>query len=216
MRMEDFQLTGTRPPSVIDCRPSSRNSDRPRSRSGYHVVGDKSNVDELLFASHHPRNENIIKFKPPWSDTTRCKSDLEKAMKVPKMRPLLWTPDDRASVTSQSDRISKKGNNHSVDLNRYRPMKQKPSFCDESLFGPRLQEPSFEAPWAEKVKKPRPFLFCPLDYARLTREASTMSAKYSSSGTLDGRPPSRQGRRPKTASTRPVTVESAQRLTWKP
>lgn len=219
MKMENLELTGTRPPSVTGSRPSSRTSNRPRS--GYHVISNKSSVDELLFTSHHSKNENVINFKPPWSNTPRNKTDIDKVKKMPKMRPLLWTPDDRASVTSQSDRTSK-GHHLHVDydrLNKYRPVKQKPSFCDESLFGPRLEEPSFEAPWADKLKKPRPYLFSPLDYAKLTREGSTMSAKYSSSGTLDGRPPSRQGRRPKTASTRPVTVESAQDIqkpTWKP
>lgn len=219
MRMEDLELTGTRPPSVSGSRPSSRTSNRPRS--GYHVIANKSNVDELLFTAHHPRNDNVIHFKPPWSTTPRGKTDIDKAKKMPKMRPLLWTPDDRASVTSQSDRKSY-GKGHTLDydrLNKYRPTKQMPSFCDESLFGPRLEEPSFEAPWADKTKKPRPYLFSPLDYAKLTREGSTMSAKYSPSGTLDGRPPSRQGRRPKTASTRPVTVESAQDIqkpTWRP
>ncbi|XP_045180506.2 RBPJ-interacting and tubulin-associated protein 1-like [Mercenaria mercenaria] len=225
MRMEDLELTGTRPPSVTGSRPSSRSSHRPGS--GYHVVSDKSNVDELLFTSHHPRTENVANFKPPWTNTPRCNTDIVRAKKMPKMKPLLWSPgEDRATFTSQSDRkvykSSNKGLSHTVDLerlNRYRPVKQKPSFCDESLFGPRLEEPSFEAPWAEKTKKQKPFLFSPLDYARLTREGSTMSAKYSSSGTLDGRPPSRQGRRPKTASTRPVTVECAQDIqnpTWIP
>ncbi|XP_060552216.1 RBPJ-interacting and tubulin-associated protein 1-like [Ruditapes philippinarum] len=225
MRMEDLELTGTRPPSVASSRPSSRTSNRPNS--GYHVVSEKSNVDELLFTSHHPRLDNVKSFKPPWSNTPRCNTDIEKSKKMPRMKPLLWTPsDDRGTYTSQSDkkgyRSSNKGHNHTLDverLNRYRPVKQKPSFCDESLFGPRLEEPSFEAPWADKTKKPKPYLFSPLDYARLTREGSTMSAKYSSSGTLDGRPPSRQGRRPKTASTRPVTVESAEDIhkpTWRP
>ncbi|KAL4217993.1 negative regulation of Notch signaling pathway [Mactra antiquata] len=219
IKMMDLELTGTRPPSAQGCR--SQASSRPKS--GYRVISDKSNVDELLFSSNHSRNETVINFKPPWGNTPRArgKSDLDSSKKKSRMRPLLWTPDDRDTVSSQSDKRAFKGH-HSIDLerlNRYRPVKQTPSFCDESLFGPKLQEPSFEAPWAEKVKKPKPYLFSPVDYARLTREGSTLSAKYSSSGTMDGRPPSRQGRRPKTATTRPVTVESAQDIqkpTWKP
>lgn len=222
MKMENLELTGTRPPSATGSRPSSRTSNRPRS--GYHVVSDKSNVDELLFSSHHPRNDRAPSFKPPWSTTPR-KSEIEKAMKKPKMRPLLWSPGDRVTETSQSDRDAfrpRKSHTPTIDLerlNRYRPVKQIPSFCDETLFGPKLVEPSFDAPWADKVKKPKPFLFSPVDYAQLTREGSAMSAKYSSSGTLDGRPPSRQGRRPNSALTRPVTVESAQDIqkpTWRP
>jgi len=219
--MADLELTGSRPPSVAGVRPSSRN----RPRSGYKVLGNDSSVDELLFSSHHPKHEAEIGFNPPWSTTPRDPSSSSKAfVKKPKMKPMLWAPDSRTSITSHSDRngykSSSKGINHHNDLNRYRPVKQKPSFCDETLFGHKLEEPSFEAPWAEKTKKSRPYLFSPVDYAKLTREASTMSAKYSSSGTMDGRPPSRQGRRPVTATTRPVTVESCMDVntkpTWKP
>lgn len=217
--MMDLELTGTRPPSAQSCRPLSRTSNRPKS--GYRVVSDKSNVDELLFGSEHSKNENVINFKPPWANTPRSKNDSD-GKKKSRMRPLFWAPEGRDIVTSQSEKRAYKGNSHSIDLdrlNRYRPVKQKPSFCDESLFGPRLEEPSFEAPWADKIKKPKPYLFSPVDYAQLTREGSASSAKYSSTGTLDGRPPSRQGRRPKTSSTRPVTVESAQDIhkpTWIP
>ena len=221
--MDNLELTGTRPPSVQSNRPSSRSSNRPRS--GYHKVSESSDVDELLFTSHHPRQEEVVNFKPPWStQTARNRSEKDRQRSKPKMRPLFWAPDERNTVTSQSDRTnilksSNRGNHDSDRLSKYRPRKYTPSFCDETLFGPRLQEPSFEAPWAEKVKKPKPFLFSPIDYAKLTREGSTLSAKYSSVGTLDGRPPSRQGRRPVTATSRPVTVESFQDVdkpNWKP
>ncbi|XP_052762795.1 RBPJ-interacting and tubulin-associated protein 1-like [Mya arenaria] len=221
--MSALELTGSRPPSAGP-RPSSRTSNRPRS--GYKVLADKSSVDELLFGSHHPRHEDEVTFKSPWSTPQReSKSDKERLFsKKPKMRPMLWAPDSRTSVTSHSDRKGFKGStrssNHHNDLDKYRPVKQTPSFCDETLFGHRLEEPSFEAPWAEKTKKVKPYLFSPVDYSKLTREQSTMSAKYSSTGTMDGRPPSRQGRRPVTATTRPVTVESSYDIaikpTWKP
>lgn len=208
--MESLELTGTRPPSVTGHRPSSRNSNRPGS--GYHRLADRSSVDELLFTSHHPRHEDVVNFKPPWTETPRNKKS-EKD-KQPKLKPLLWAPsDNRTSITSQSDRggglrMSNKGFHVDADrLNKYRPKKHTASFCDETLFGPRLEEPSFEAPWAEKVKKGKPLIFSPVDYAKLTREQSACSARYSSAGTMDGRPPSRQGRRPRTATTRPVTVE---------
>ncbi|KAH3709370.1 hypothetical protein DPMN_068832 [Dreissena polymorpha] len=214
--MADLELRGSRPPSVVGIRPPS--SGRPRS--GYKVIADHSDVDELLFTSHHPRSESEVLFRPPWS--TASQEKIEK--KKPKMRPMLWAPDPRQSVTtSHSDQKGFKGSMRSTnhaDLNRYRPVKQKPSFCDEMLFGHKLEEPSFDAPWGEKSKRPRPFLCSPVDYAKLTREGSTLSAKYSSVGTLDGRPPSRQGRRPASANTRPVTVETSYDInvkpTWKP
>ena len=229
--MEDFELIGSRPPSVVSIRPpSTQRTDRPpsaqrsdRPKSGYKTINNKSSVDELLFSSHHNSNreDKPATFKSPWVITPKSKN--EKLFKKSKMRPLLWVPEDRKTGTSQSDRrcnhAVSRSHNHAGDLNRFRPVKQIPSFCDEGLFGPRLDEPSFEAPWAEKTKRKQPFLFSPVDYAKLTREGTTLSAKYSSSGTMDGRPPSRQGRRPVTASTRPVTVEGTQdleRTHWKP
>lgn len=209
--MGDLELRGSRPPSV-----TTRLEGRPRS--GFKLFSDSVE----MFPTHAPKEEQSVNFKPSWAATPRNKTD--KLFRKSKMRPLLWAPEDRASNTSQSERrsthtIVNKGS-QSIDFDKYRPVKQKASFVDESLFGPHLQEPSFEAPWAEKTKKTKPFLFSPVDYAKLTREGSTMSAKYSSSGTLDGRPPSRQGRRPKTASTRPVTVEGTQDLDktmgWRP
>ena len=219
--MDNLELTGTRPPSVASSRPSSRQSNRPRS--GYHMIAEKSNVDELLFSSHHPRHEDIIGFKAPWDETPRHKTERDRPKK-PRGPPLFWSPDTREEnlSSSQSDRGSVLRKSNITDkLNRYRPKKYTASYCDETLFGPKLEEPSFEAPWAEKVRKPRPHLFSPIDYAKLTRDNSSLATKnrYSSAGTLDGRPPSRQGRRPASSDSRPITVESCQNIEkpiWKP
>lgn len=216
--MANLELTGTRPPSAASLRPMSSKS-LARPKSSYHVISDKSNVDELLFTSHHSKiDDDTVNYKSPWVKSY-LKNDHTKISKQTKMRPLFWAPGDRPTFTSHSDRTLGTKSKHSLDLNKYRPVKQVPSFCDETLFGKRLEEPSFAAPWAEKTRAPRPFLFSPLDYTKLTREGSSVGERYSASGTLDGRPPSRQGRRPVTAGTRPVTVESAQDMekpTWRP
>lgn len=219
--MEDLELIGSRPPSVASQRPPSVH-ETTRPRSGYKVVSDISNLDEEFpLPYQNKRTEPVIHFKP--SITPRRRNDVDKLFKKSKLRPLHWAPEERSASTSHSERVDEqhvsRSLNKSINFNRYRPVKQKPSFCDETLFGPRLEEPTFDAPWAQKTKKAKPLLFSPVDYAKLMREGSTLSAKYSSSGTLDGRPPSRQGRRPVTASTRPVTVECAtdvDKKIWKP
>ena len=212
----ELELTGTRPPSVASYRPPSAH----RPRSGYHTVADKSSVDELLFSSHHPRNSEEISFKSPWDSAKEKTNKSDK----PRGKPLLWTPTERTSFSARSQ-ILKTSNRNALtrDFERhqkYKPLKHTPTYVDETLFGPKLEEPSFRAPWAEKVKRPKPFLFSPIDYTKLERESTTdKKVRYSSAGTMDGRPPSRQGRRPVTATTRPVTVESTydiERPTWKP
>lgn len=217
--MDNLELTGTRPPSVASARPpSSQGSHRPRS--GYHTLSDKSSVDELLFSSHHPRHTEEVTFNPPWDDQKNKPIKLEK----PRIKPLLWAPDERSCFSGRSHILKTSNRNsvtHDIDKHqKYKPLKHTPTFVDESLFGPKLEEPSFRAPWAEKVKKPKPFLFSPIDYTKLVRENTTNSKnRYSSAGTMDGRPPSRQGRRPVTATTRPVTVESTydvEKPIWKP
>ena len=216
--MDKLELTGTRPPSVASNRPpSSHGGGRPRS--GYHTLSDKSSVDELLFSSHHPRSSEEVTFNPPW-DSPKETNKLEK----PRNKPNLWSPSERNSLSAKSHVLKSSNRNvliHDYDKHhKYKHLKHTPTFVDESLFGPKLEEPSFRAPWAEKVKKPRPYLFSPVDYTKLVRENTTNSNnRYSSAGTLDGRPPSRMGRRPVTATTRPVTVESTydvEKPTWKP
>ena len=213
----ELELTGTRPPSVASSRPGS--SHRPRS--GYHTVANSSSVDELLFSSHHPtRNSEEMSFKAPWDSVKERTNKSDKT----RAKPLLWAPSERAAFSSRSQ-ILKSSNRNSLTHDfekhqKYKPLKHTPTYVDESLFGPKLEEPSFRAPWAEKVKRPKPFLFSPIDYTKLVRESTTdKKVRYSSAGTMDGRPPSRQGRRPVTATTRPVTVESTydiERPTWKP
>lgn len=212
----DLELTGTRPPSVASLRPPSAH----RPRSGYHTVADKSSVDELLFSSHHPQYKEDITFKPPW-DTPKDRSTLSEK---PRGKPLLWTPDEKTSFSGRIHILKSSNRNvshHDLEKHqKYKPLKHTPSYIDETLFGPRLEEPSFRAPWAENVKRPKPLLFSPIDYSKLVRENTTgKKVRYSSAGTMDGRPPSRQGRRPVTATTRPVTVESMcdiDRPIWKP
>jgi hypothetical protein len=102
----------------------------------------------------------------------------------------------RNSSTSQSTK------------SKHRLTKHTPTFVDESLFGDKLPEPSFESPWAEKIKNNCTPLYwgSPQDYNRQMTQGSMRDKSEPFS--LDGRPPSRQGRRPGSNRNRPLTVES--------
>ncbi|XP_028680060.1 RBPJ-interacting and tubulin-associated protein 1-like [Erpetoichthys calabaricus] len=58
--------------------------------------------------------------------------------------------------------------------NKYRLKSHSPSYCDESLFGPLLEPPSWEAPWSKKEDtfKVRPLLWYPPTLASCSEEAS--------------------------------------------
>lgn len=194
---DTFVITGTRPPSSTGSRP----------RSGYRKVSNTAEVDETLFRSHNftqhhdsPRNDFSLQSKTP------------KDKKLGS--PLIWAPSSTDPKPSNYHNI-KSRINHSHESQKYRFHNHKPTFVDETLFGPKLEEPSFEAPWAEKKKKPTPLHWSPPEFStRQMTQASSVIEPYS----LDGRPPSRQGRRPASTRTRPCTVESVSsaKSYWKP
>lgn len=194
---DTFVITGTRPPSSTGSRP----------RSGYRKVSNTAEVDETLFRSHNftqhhdsPRNDFSLQPKAP-KDKKRGP-------------PLIWAPSSTDPKPSNYHNI-KSRINHSHESQKYRFHNHKPTFVDETLFGPKLEEPSFEAPWAEKKKKPTPLHWSPPEFStRQMTQASSVIEPYS----LDGRPPSRQGRRPASTRNRPCTVESVSsaKSYWKP
>lgn len=203
-----FVITGTRPPSA-GSRPSSRQS--PVHKSGYHKVSDNSDVDEMLFKSFNSMGvKDYSGYPAAWSKTPKDKK---------RGKPLLWAPP--VGVHQEHKESSTYSLRKSHDLHdpryKYRLSKHTPSFCDETLFGPRLEEPSFKAPWEEKKKMTgRPMLWTPMDYSRGNLDNDHVELEPYS---VDGRPPSRQGRRPASTKTRPTTVESVtstKSQVWKP
>ncbi|KAL3888433.1 hypothetical protein ACJMK2_000800 [Sinanodonta woodiana] len=201
-----IELVGSRPPSVMS-RPPSSSSARSRSRSGYHVSHNASSIDESLLTSHNPTKNLSNNTPPPWPEHKRYKDEDKKKTEKPKMRPLLWAPPSPAPT-----------------LDRESALRHTPTFVDESLFGPKLQDPSFDPPWVKKTAKAvrmRPLLWCPQTASSKEGAATSERMVYSASGTLDGRPPSRLGRRPASAKSRPSTVESTSMFDqtkpiWKP
>ncbi|GFS03549.1 Ras-specific guanine nucleotide-releasing factor RalGPS1 [Elysia marginata] len=180
----DFVVMGTRAPSALS---SSRPSSASTRHHGYHAKARSSFVDESLFGSyHHTRlDEELKSFKAPWEypkpptprNTFAVPLRTKPVVKPkPKGRPLLWCPSPdsatklypkRATGKPDSDSVKSSSNENYMWNTRdhFRRLKHTPTFVDESLFGPRLQEPTFEAPWNERKKgekRPvKPYLFDP-------------------------------------------------------
>lgn len=194
---DTFVITGTRPPSSTGSRP----------RSGYRKVSNAAEVDETLFRSH---NYTQLHDNQGSGFSFQTKTPKEKK----RGPPLLWAPSSNEPKPSNYHNV-KSHLSHSHESQKYRFHNHKPTFVDETLFGPKLEEPSFEAPWAEKKKKATPVLWSPPEFAsRQMTQANSVNEPFS----LDGRPPSRQGRRPASTRTRPCTVESVSsaKSYWKP
>ncbi|XP_019617856.1 PREDICTED: RBPJ-interacting and tubulin-associated protein 1-like [Branchiostoma belcheri] len=150
--MQDLTVTGQ---SKVSERGSS-------GKKTYKTTSNSSYVDEMLFGSPSDRrrsNENS--FSTPKS----------------KAPPLLWSPpvygsksDTAGSRSSRppsgrlsgsSSRSESRRGNMPRTKNKYRLVKHTPTFVDEQLFGSRLSEPEFAAPWEEKDRRDTPLLWSP-------------------------------------------------------
>uniref|UniRef100_A0A2C9KH17 RBPJ-interacting and tubulin-associated protein 1 n=1 Tax=Biomphalaria glabrata TaxID=6526 RepID=A0A2C9KH17_BIOGL len=200
MSNEDFVLTGSRPPSVLsNYRPNSA------KQNGYHTIARKSSVDETLFRSYYTTklDEPVSLDKPPWEyphieKTLSAKKSQESTKAKYNGPPLLWCPTPREVSHTKSKQ--KPGPNDPLYLwntkHHYRHLKHTPSFIDETLFGSRLEEPSFKAPWNEKKKgekiAPRPLLWGPPMKGQLSdtdvRHTVNDSFQRPSSARSTGRP----------------------------
>ena len=211
MKSSGLELIGTRPPSVTGSRASSALG----NHHGYHTISNSSNVDETLFKSHTPSKlDESIDFKPPWAYKKREFWDVAKnELKTDKRgRPLFWSPEPHVSldgsVTSPFVRKKTSGSGQLADSKHARS-KHCPSFVDETLFGPRLEEPGFDPPWGKKEKRPRPHIFVPVDlYLNQTIEPEGSLKRDRKIYKTRSRPSSGRGSRPGSAAGgRPI---------WKP
>ncbi|XP_034954397.1 RBPJ-interacting and tubulin-associated protein 1 [Zootoca vivipara] len=121
-------------------------------RRGYRVTAKASYVDESLFGSPAGRLNARAEFDPPWV----CKN-------ASSPRPLLWSPkttqwevDTSPSTAAPPTSTPRKGN-------KYRLKSHTPSYCDETLFGPKPGGREQATPWMMKgeVAKLRPLLLTP-------------------------------------------------------
>ncbi|XP_064596852.1 RBPJ-interacting and tubulin-associated protein 1-like [Liolophura sinensis] len=158
---QDLTLTGTRPPSA--CSSNGPNSGR-NSRKGYVKVANTSVADELLFSSSVSRMKlEDASFDAPWVTKKDQRQILLWSPAPSSMRTTRSTPaGDQRTESSPVDKpatglvVTKKTPKIKDTMLKtrhpYRLVKNTPTFVDECLFGPRLEEPSFTAPWNVKVK----------------------------------------------------------------
>ena len=154
--------------SVTGSRPISSGSHSATRIHNYRHIGTASFVDETLFAS--PSKNPDPEFDPPWGEK-------------PAPRPLLfYTPSPSTTPRLGSARS---GASSARSSKRRHIVTHKPSFVDESLFGPLPKAADFPAPW-DKEKKVKPLLWCApsfgndrTDHGRLSSRNSTRSARSS-------------------------------------
>ncbi|KAJ7309612.1 hypothetical protein JRQ81_007666 [Phrynocephalus forsythii] len=117
----------------------------PRKGRGCRVKAKASYVDESLFGSQAGHQTVAAVFDPPWVDNSA---------RAPK--PLLWGPDYNPSKTSPPATTPRK-------RNKYRLKSHTPSYCDETLFGPKPGGQEWAASRAARyeVAMLRPLLWTP-------------------------------------------------------
>nr|XP_033811905.1 LOW QUALITY PROTEIN: RBPJ-interacting and tubulin-associated protein 1 [Geotrypetes seraphini] len=124
-------------------------------RSAHHVKSSTSFVDETLFRSPHRSGRlSVPDFDPPWTEN------------IVEQKPLLWSPQTPNGIKDPN--VSKTPSPGGT-LRKYRLKNHFPSYCDETLFGQKKEEPEWEAPWVKKKEKPklRPLLWIPLSTPKL-------------------------------------------------
>nr|XP_020662734.1 RBPJ-interacting and tubulin-associated protein 1 [Pogona vitticeps] len=117
----------------------------PRKGRGSRTKAKASYVDESLFGSPAGHRTVGTEFDPPWVDN-----------KARAPKPLLWSPESNSSKTSSLATTPRK-------RNKYRLKNHTPSYCDETLFGPKPGGQEWAASWTARceVAKLRPLLWTP-------------------------------------------------------
>lgn len=170
----------------------------PKKTYKYRRVGGGSSVDETLFASHR---DNLQQRQATNQRTGRESATNRSLFK--EHRPPSRTNSSMATSPPIKSALAVNSPERPNSRSKYRIRSSK-SYVDESLFGPPLESPTFDPPWADKEeKKGQPLFWCPPVAGSLS--CTPMPAE-SRSGSAVGRPQS--------AKKRPVTP-SGSKAPWK-
>ncbi|XP_061458541.1 RBPJ-interacting and tubulin-associated protein 1 [Rhineura floridana] len=126
-------------------------------RGGYRVKAKASYVDESLFGSRAGCQDAGAEFDPPWMDN-----------KASSQRPLLWSPQTTRWEADAGPLQAAPPASTPRKRNKYRLKSHTPSYCDETLFGSKLEGQEEAAHWMAKggVSKLCPLLWTPPSAAR--------------------------------------------------
>nr|P0CJ62.1 RecName: Full=RBPJ-interacting and tubulin-associated protein 1; AltName: Full=RBPJ-interacting and tubulin-associated protein [Xenopus laevis] len=133
-----------------------------KSRSTYRFKAANSYVDESLFGSSGVRVDQTLQ----WNTAP------------PSQTPLLWSPGEiKENKKTSSCRPKSTPAGTPRKKIQYRVKSRTPSYCDESLFGGKVEECTWDAPWVKKedTVKIRPLLWSPSP--RLVQQSSMQNAK---------------------------------------
>ncbi|XP_063769381.1 RBPJ-interacting and tubulin-associated protein 1 isoform X2 [Pseudophryne corroboree] len=117
-----------------------------KSRSAYRFKAANSFVDETLFSSSGGKVDPALQ----WTTGTSVQE------------PYLRSPEeDKKAKTTGWTNCTPTGTPRKK--NQYRVKSHTPSYCDESLFGPKVEDCGWEAPWVKKEDtiRIRPLLWSP-------------------------------------------------------
>ncbi|XP_062446462.1 RBPJ-interacting and tubulin-associated protein 1 [Rhea pennata] len=131
---------------------------QPQLRSRRRAKARPSYVDETLFGSPVRARPAPPDFAPPWADEAGA------------ARPLVWSPP-AAGARWKAEAVAPSActpQGTPRKRNKYRLTSHTPSYCDESLFGTKPEDPAWAASWMKKedVAKLRPLLWSPSSASR--------------------------------------------------
>ncbi|GCB62812.1 RBPJ-interacting and tubulin-associated protein 1-like [Scyliorhinus torazame] len=162
--------------------------------SHYRVRAKTSFVDETLFGHSNGLQSSVAEFEPPWGSSSQTGS----------RQPLFWSPSSQIRPSANGDigpvPTPSKCGGTPVKKNKYRLKCRKPSYCDESLFGSKQDDPGWEAPWTtqEDKRNIRPLLWTPTVHKISSSESCSHNTQFSSTKGNPVKPPYSVTREPST------------------
>ncbi|KAM9330114.1 RBPJ-interacting and tubulin-associated protein 1 [Gastrophryne carolinensis] len=117
-----------------------------KNRSAYRFKAVDSFVDETLFGSFGGKVDPVLQ----WT--------LGTPSRVPHLH---HSEEEKESKDRSISRNSCTPSGTPRRKTQFRVKSRSPSYCDESLFGPKVEDCGWEAPWVKKEVKMRPLLWSP-------------------------------------------------------
>ena len=158
----------------------------PKKTYKYKRIAGGSNIDETLFSSH--RDQQLSRPGSAKRSTHRNATGDHPAHPPRTNSSMSTTPPIKSALSVNATKRPQSRSGYRV--------KYAKSYVDETLFGPKLEAPSFEAPWEDKEdkKKGAPLFWSP-----------------PVPGSLACTPAPDEGFRPGSAASRPSSAASRKR-----
>ncbi|XP_072443463.1 RBPJ-interacting and tubulin-associated protein 1-like isoform X1 [Chiloscyllium punctatum] len=149
---------------------------RHKGFNHYRVIAKTSYVDETLFGKSYGLRSPVAELESPWHSTSQTGAQ----------QPSLWSSSSQIKPSAHGEvglvPNPRKCGGTPIKKNKYRLKGHVPSYCDESLFGPKQEDPNWEAPWTaqEDKIKIRPLLWSPSVHNVSSNAFCSCSSQFSS------------------------------------